>query len=60
MNRELEAAGLSPVVTPASLKASFGELLEAIRRQCDLAPFVAWLASCDGYTRGIRAGLAKG
>jgi tetratricopeptide (TPR) repeat protein len=60
MNRELEAARLSPVVTPASLKASLGGLLEAIRRQCDLAPFVAWLASCDSYTRGIRAGLGKG
>lgn len=60
MNRELEAAALSPVVTPARLKAPFGGLLEAIRRQCDLAPFVAWLASCDAYTHGIRAELAKG
>jgi tetratricopeptide (TPR) repeat protein len=60
MNRELEAAGLSPIVTPASFKPPFGRALNAIRRQCDLDPFVAWLASCDEYTRGIRAELGNG
>ena len=60
MNRELEAAGLSPVVTPASFKPPFGRALNAIRHDCDLGPFVAWLASCDEYTRGIRAELGKG
>jgi tetratricopeptide (TPR) repeat protein len=60
MNRELEAAGLSPIVTPASFKPPFGRALNAIRRQNDPGPFVAWLASCDEYTRGIRAELAPG
>lgn len=60
MNRELEAAGLSPVVTPASFKPPFGRALDAIRRDCDLGPFVAWLAACDGYTRGVRAELGTG
>ena len=60
MNRELEAAGLSPVVTPARFKPPFGRALDAIRRDCDLGPFVAWLAACDEYTRGIRAELGRG
>jgi prophage maintenance system killer protein len=53
MNRELQAAGLRPVVTPANLKPPFGRALNAIRQQFDLRPFVEWLTSCDEYTRGI-------
>ena len=59
MNRELEAAGLGPIVTPKRFKPAFGRALNAIRQQHDLRPFVYWLASCDEYTRGIRAELAE-
>ena len=58
MNRELETAGLSPVVMPLRLKPVFGKALKAMRFRHDLAPFVAWLAECDACTRAIRAELA--
>ena len=58
MNRELETAGLSPVVMPLRLKPVFGKALKAMRFRHDLAPFVAWLAECDAFTRAIRAELA--
>jgi tetratricopeptide (TPR) repeat protein len=54
MNRELAAAGLAPVVTPRTYKPPFTGVLAAIRRDHDLGPFVAWLASCDAWTRGMR------
>ncbi len=54
MNRELAAAGLAPVVTPGKYKPPFTGVLAAIRRDHDLGPFVAWLAACDAWTRGMR------
>ena len=60
MNRELAAAGLAPVVTPRSHKVPFTGVLAAIRRDHDLGPFVAWLASCDAWTRGMRNEISGG
>jgi len=54
MNRELAAAGLAPVVTPDKYKPALTGVLAAIRRDHDLGPFVAWLAACDAWTRGMR------
>jgi len=60
MNRELVAAGLSPVVNPLHLKPMFGKALRAARLGFDLGPFVEWLAACDAYTAGVRAELGHG
>lgn len=53
MNRELEAAGLCPVVYAGTMKRDFHHALWAIRRDRDFGPFVRWLADCDAYTRDI-------
>lgn len=54
MNRELAAAGLAPVVTPRLYEPALTGALAAIRRDRNPGPFVAWLASCDAWTRGMR------
>ena len=53
MNRELEAAGLCPVVYAGTMKRDFHHALWAIRRDRDFGPFVRWLADCDAYTQDI-------
>lgn len=53
MNRELEAAGLCPVVYAGTMKRDFHHALWAIRRDHDFGPFVRWLADCDTYTQDI-------
>lgn len=53
MNRELEAAGLCPVVYAGTMKRDFHHALWAIRRDQDFGPFVRWLADCDAYTQDI-------
>lgn len=53
MNRELEAAGLCPVVYEGTMKRDFHHALWAIRRDRDFGPFVRWLADCDAYTQEL-------
>jgi tetratricopeptide (TPR) repeat protein len=53
MNRELESAGLEPIVFAKSMKAAHSKALYAIRDKGDLQPFADWLAKCSDYTADI-------
>jgi Tfp pilus assembly protein PilF len=50
MNRELEAAGLEPIVFAKSMKAAHGKALFSIRDEGNLQPFAEWLEQCNEYT----------